>query len=263
MTAPPHDPSDDALRMSIWGHLKELRNRLIIAAIAVAIGTAVGFTFAGEVLDYLRVPYCQTVGAPEECKLVILGPTGGIFAYFRIALTIGAILAVPVITYQVLVFILPGLKRNEKRWVIRSLPAATVLFFVGVIFAWFILIPPALRFLEGFETDLFRPEWTADLYLGFVTALVFWMGVAFETPLIFFTLSLLGLLQPKTLIQNWRIAIVGSAIAAALITPTIDPVNMFLVMAPLLGLYIISIGLVALGSRISRVDPAPIHTQTT
>jgi sec-independent protein translocase protein TatC len=109
-----------------------------------------------------------------------------------------------------------------------------------------------LGFLEGFEPTLFKPEWTADLYLSFVTALVFWMGVAFEMPLVFFVVALMGFVQAGVLLRHWRIAVVIASVAAAVITPTVDPVNMILVMGPLLGLYLISVGLVALGSAIHQ-----------
>jgi sec-independent protein translocase protein TatC len=150
-------------------------------------------------------------------------------------------------------FVMPGLKRKEKRVILMSLPAITLLFLVGAAFAWFVLMPPALGFLEGFQQNLFRSEWTADLYLSFITSLIFWMGVAFETPLIFFVLGLLGLVSTMVLIRNWRVAVVGAAVAAALITPTIDPVNMFLVMGPLMALYMLSIILVFFARRIARV----------
>jgi sec-independent protein translocase protein TatC len=149
---------------------------------------------------------------------------------------------------------LPGLTKREKRYVLLTIPATTVLFVIGVTFTWFILIPPALGFLEGFQPTVFEPEWTADGYLSFVTSLIFWMGVAFQTPLVFFLISLLGFVSAGTLVRQWRVAIVGASIAAALITPTIDPVNMFLVMAPLLTLYALSIVLVFFGRRISGVD---------
>jgi sec-independent protein translocase protein TatC len=159
-----------------------------------------------------------------------------------------------VITYQLMAFIVPGLTNREKRFITLSIPPITLLFLIGVAFAWFILIPPALGFLEGFQPTLFKPEWTADLYFGFVTSLLFWMGVAFETPLIFFVLSLLGMVTARPLLQNWRIAIVGAAIAAAVITPTVDPVNMLLVMGPLMVLYLLSIVLVSFGSRMNRPE---------
>jgi sec-independent protein translocase protein TatC len=248
---------EEQARMSFFAHLAELRNRFFWAFGALVIGTILGFFVAGQGLEFLRQPYCQVVNEPADCRLIILGPTGGVIAYFRIALLIGAGLAIPMITYQAMMFVLPGMKRGERRTVLLSLPAITLLFGAGAAFAWYILMPPALGFLQSFQPLLFQPEWTADLYLSFVTALVFWMGVAFEMPLIFFVLALLGLVTPRLLISNWRIAIVGASIAAALITPTIDPVNMFLVMGPLLGLYVSSIFTVWLGRRFSSVESAP------
>jgi len=237
--------------MTLLQHLDELRMRVMRAMFGLMIGTAIGLTVATPVLKFLQEPYGR--------EFTVLGPTGGVVAYFRIALLIGAILSIPLITYQLMMFIFPGLRDNEKRVLLSSLPAITGLFLVGVAFAWYVLIPPALGFLEGFEPTLFKPEWTADLYLSFVSALVFWMGVAFEMPLIFFVLALMGVVETGVLIRHWRIAIVGASIAAAIITPTVDPVNMALVMGPLLALYIISVALVALGGRIHRARlPAPL-----
>jgi sec-independent protein translocase protein TatC len=233
-------------RMGFFEHLEELRRRLFRAALALVFGTGIGIAAATPVLQYLIAPYGE--------RLQTLGPTESVVSYFRVSLMIGGVLAIPVITYQLLMFVLPGLTAKERRFLLMSLPAITLLFLVGVAFAWFILVPPALGFLQSFQPDLFKPEWTADLYLGFVTALLFWMGVAFETPLVFFVLALLGMVRAGSLLQNWRIAVVGASVAAALITPTIDPVNMFLVMGPLLGLYILSIFLVVIGRRIAKVD---------
>ncbi len=267
-------------RMGLFEHLDELRRRLTRAGIALVIGTLIGLGLSGAALDYLRGPYCRIVEEnavraakdagvdpasviipDSECKLVTLGPTGGVVAYFRVGLMIGGIIAIPMITYQLLMFIFPGLTRKEKRVVLMALPAIFTLFLVGTAFSWFILMPPALGFLEGFQPNLFRAEWTADLYLSFITALIFWMGVAFQTPLVFFVLGLLGLVTTGALIRNWRLAVVGAAVAAALITPTIDPVNMFLVMGPLLVLYALSVILVFAARRIARLDaPQPYET---
>lgn len=253
---PAPDPLEEGheLQMGFFEHLDELRKRLTWAILALVIGTTISFFFTSPVLKFIQVPYCQAVPEMESCRLQTLGPTENIISYFRVSLMMGGILAIPVITYQLLMFIMPGLTKRERRYVLTSMPAITFLFLIGVAFAWFIMIPPALDFLQSFEADIFRPEWTAELYLAFVTALVFWMGVAFETPLVFFVLSLLGLVGPRLLLKNWRIAIVISAIAAAIITPTVDPVNMFLVMGPLLTLYTLSILLVAIGRRMSKVD---------
>lgn len=241
----PDGKQDEELRMSLLEHLEELRQRLFKAALALVIGTGIGTIFASDALEFLKRPY----GAQP---FTALGPTDSIVSYFRVALMIGAIITIPAITYQILMFILPGLTRKERRLVLTALPGITLLFLIGVAFTWLLLIPPAINFFAGFQPELFENFWTADRYLGFVTALIFWMGVAFETPLIFFVISVLGMVTPSVLIKNWRIAIVGASIAAALITPTIDPVNMFLVMGPLLALYVLSIFLVSIGNRMNR-----------
>jgi sec-independent protein translocase protein TatC len=233
-------------QMTILEHIDELRERLVKAALSLVVGTVIGLVLAGPVIEYLIIPYGQ--------RLQIIDPTGNVVAFFRVSLMIGAILSIPVTTYQLLMFILPGLTRKEKRILLGALPAITGLFLIGVLFAWFILIPPAFDFLSSFREDLFIVEWTADQYLGFVTALLFWMGVAFETPLVFFVLALMGIVSAGALLKNWRVAIVGAAIAAAFITPTVDPVNMMLVMGPLLTLYALSIVLVVVGRRIGKVD---------
>lgn len=281
---PPDVPDEDILegedgqaaRMGFFQHLEELRQRLTRAALALIIGTAIGVAVAEPVLHFLVQPYCEAIASNvieqaqaleaegladgqvivtnRDCRLVSLGPTGSVVAYFRVSLMIGGIIAIPVITYQLLMFILPGLTRRERRMVLLSIPAVTLLFLVGTVFSWFVLMRPALGFLEGFQPTLFRPEWTSDLYLSFVTSLIFWMGVAFETPLVFFVLGLLGVVGVRPLISNWRIAVVGAAVAAALITPTVDPVNMALVMGPLLVLYIFSIVLVFIARRITGID---------
>jgi len=238
------------LRMGLFEHLEELRQRLFRAFLALIIGTAIGAVVAPPVLEFLLEPY-RAVNPEDARRLLVLGPTGAVVSYFRVAIMLGGILAIPVITYQIMMFVVPGLTRRERRYVLSAIPAITVLFLTGIAFAWFVLMPPAIQFLEGFQSDVFQAEWAAGQYLSFVTALLFWMGVSFELPLVFFVLSLLGVVGPQMLINQWRVAVVGSAIAAAFITPTVDPVNMALVMFPLLGLYIISIGLVSIGRRIS------------
>jgi sec-independent protein translocase protein TatC len=243
---PTPPPVDAELRMSIFEHLNELRSRFTKAAVMLVIGFAIGMAVSGPVLEFLKQPY----GASQ---FVTLGPTDSVVAYFRVALLIGGIIAIPVITYQLLMFVLPGLTNRERRIVLLSLPAVFMLFIVGVVFTWAVLIPPAIGFFDNFMPELFVAQWTADRYLGFVTALIFWMGVAFETPLIFFVLGILGVVEARTLIRNWRIAVVGAAVAAAIITPTVDPVNMALVVGPLLALYVLSIVLVVIARRIARL----------
>lgn len=220
-------------QMTLLGHLEELRDRLVVSAITVFITTLIAAAFTTQILELLISPYGN--------KLQILGPTEGISIYFRVALTAGLVLAMPMLIYQLLMFILPGLEQNEKKYVYWGVPAATVLFLVGVSFAWFILLPAAIGFLSGWQPDLFIQEWQSQKYIPFITSIIFWIGIAFETPLIIFIMAKLNLVTPQFLIKQWRFAFVIIAIAAAMITPTVDPFNMALVMLPLFALYGLSI----------------------
>ncbi len=220
-------------QMTLLSHLEELRDRLVKVAVAVFITTVISAIFTPQILKFLISPYGE--------KLQVLGPTEGIAVYFRVALTSGLVLAMPVLIYQFLMFILPGLEEKEKRYVYWGVPAATGLFLIGVAFAWFILAPSAIGFLSSFMPDVFSQEWQSKKYIPFVTSIVFWIGLSFETPLIIFIMAKLDLVTPQFLLKQWRFAFVIIAIAAAMITPTVDPFNMALVMLPLIVLYSISI----------------------
>jgi sec-independent protein translocase protein TatC len=237
------------LRMGFLEHLIELRNRITYAFLSLVVGTAGGFFVAPQVIEFMRSPFC---GLVQDCRFQTIDPTSSVIIYFQVALLVGGILAVPVMSYQFIAFVVPGLTAKERRLLFLALPAIVLFFLLGVMFAWYVLVPPALTFLNGFLPNLFRPDWTADGYFSFTTSLLFWMGVAFEAPLIIFVLALLGVVTAGTLARNWRVAVVISAILAALITPTIDPVNMSLVMGPLLILYLFGIFLASIGTRINQ-----------
>jgi sec-independent protein translocase protein TatC len=232
-TSPLQEAEKLAGQMTLLEHLEELRDRLVKAAIAVFVCTLLSAAFTTPILEFLITPYGQ--------KLQVLGPTEGITIYFRVALTSGLVLAMPFLVYQFLMFLLPGLESDEKRYVIWGVPSATVLFLIGVAFAWFIMIPAAIGFLSAWQPEIFIQQWQSREYIPFVTSLVFWVGISFETPLIIFILAKLGLVTPQFLIKQWRFAVVMIAIAAAMITPTVDPFNMGLVMLPLIALYGLSI----------------------
>lgn len=227
--------------MGFFEHLEELRSRLLRSIIALVVGIIISAVFTGDIIKYLSSPY--------ENKLINPSPTGAVVMYFRVALMSGAIIAVPYITYQLFLFIVPGLTQKERKWVLLAIPATTGFFLLGVSFAWFIMAPAAFEFLQTFQDDVFQDQWFAQEYFKFLTSLLFWIGVAFEMPVFMFVLARLGLIGPKALIRNWRFAVVMITVIAALITPTVDPFNMLLVTAPLLGLYVLSIGLVAIAAR--------------
>jgi len=233
--------------LSIFGHLNELRIHLTRAALAVLVTTVVSFAFAERLLEFLLRPYAAS--RPEGAALQTLRPTEGIETYFRIALLSGLIIAMPIILVEFWRFIQPALHRHERRYIYFFVPSALLLFGLGIAFAWYVLAPAAIYFLANFMTDIFRAEWTGQEYISFVTRLLLWIGLAFQMPIIIYFVSRVGLVTAKTLRQQWRVAVVGVAVLAAIITPSIDPVTMLLTMAPLVVLYLLSIGLAAIGYR--------------
>ncbi len=236
---------EDLQKFSILEHLNELRARLSWAAGALLVGTVISFVFAEDILLFLLEPYGG--------QLQTLRPTEGIETFFKVALVSGFILAMPVILYQFWLYISPGLIGREPRYVVIFIPATLGMFVLGILFAWYVLVPAAVNFLSTFMPEIFLTEWTSSEYIGFILAMLFWLGLSFQMPIIVYVLSRVGLVNGPTLRRQWRIAIVAIAVLAAAITPSIDPVTMMLTMAPLLLLYFLSIVLAYAGfSRFER-----------
>jgi len=227
---------------SLLDHLNELRVRLTWAAGALVVGTIISFVFAEQILLFLLKPYGGN-------QLQTLRPTEGIETFFKVALVSGFILAMPVILYQFWLFISPGLTKKERQYVYFFIPATLGMFLLGILFAWFVLVPAAVAFLATFMPDIFMTEWTSSEYIGFILAMLFWLGLSFQMPVIMYVLARVGLVNGTMLKDQWRIAIVAIAVLAAAITPSIDPVTMLLTMAPLLVLYVLSIGLASIGYK--------------
>ncbi len=227
--------------MTLVEHLGELRGRLIKSVIALAITTMFSLLFTKQFLAILIAPM-------GESQPIALRPTEAIISYFRIALICGLVLAMPVIIYQLLRFVLPGLTRQERRYVFFLVPGAGISFAIGVAFAAFVMLPFAVNYLKGFLSDLVQPTYSLEYYISFVTTMLLWVGLIFETPLMMFFLAKIGLINAKQLSRYRKYAILVIAIIAAVITPTPDPFNMSLVMGPLWILYEIGILLARLAA---------------
>ncbi len=219
--------------MTILGHFTELRKRLLVMIVALAVGVIASFAFSQKIAEYLAAP----IGGLSAMSSIEV--TENVSAFMKISMLSGVIIALPVIVFEILAFVIPGLKPSERKWIWMVIPVATVFFIGGVSFAYFVMLPAALPFLLDFMGITTSPR--PSNYFSFVLNLMFWVGVCFEMPLVVFVLARLGIINVKGLLKQWRIAIIGSAVLAALITPTPDPVNMGLMMIPLLGLYIVSI----------------------
>jgi sec-independent protein translocase protein TatC len=233
--------SDEAEEMTIWDHLEEFRRRIFIAVIALVGTTLVSFALAQQLITILARP----IGGLD--KLQSIEVTENIGVFMRVSLLAGVILAMPVIVYELLMFALPGLTSSEKKWIFIAVPAATFLFILGVVFTFFVMLPAAIPFLVNFLGVKSTPR--LSNYVGFVTNLMFWIGISFETPMIIFVLAKFRIVKAEMLAHQWRIAVVIIAVLAAAVTPTVDPINMSLLMVPLMALYGLSILLAYLAVR--------------
>ena len=228
-------------QLTIIEHLSELRSRLIKSVIALVVGTgiAVGLTF--PILEFLKEPAGDRV-------LIYIDPTELIATYFKVAILGGFILAMPVILYQVAMFISPGLTSREKKYLAIALPGVFLSFVAGVVFAWFILIPPALDFLLNFGSSVAEPQIRISRYINLILTLCFWVGISFQTPLVMLIFARLGIVSPKGFAKRRKWALLGAFIVAAIVTPTFDPVNQTLLATPIFVLYEVGIWLAKLAS---------------
>lgn len=256
--------SRDALTDTLSGfaeHIDALRRHLLRSVIVLAVTTALCFTFADRLMAMLAVPLgdnSQTellalfqlpaadalerffeLGAQGLSKMQVIEPTESVGVFMRVSLLAGTAFAMPWIVFEVFLFIAPGLYPRSRLLLLLALPVISLLFLAGLLFTYLIMLPAAVPFLENFMG--FRAAWRPAAYFNLVTGLMFWIGVSFQLPLIIYTLAAVGLLRAKHLIAQWRIAVVAIAIVSAAITPTTDPVNMGLVMLPLIALYFVSI----------------------
>lgn len=224
-------------RASLWEHVEALRMHLLRIVIALAIGVGLSFVFTRDLAVLLAAPLEGTT------LLGTIEVTEGIGVFMRIALISGVILALPYIAFELWLFAAPGLRPRERKIGFLGIPLAALFFVSGVAFTYYIM-PAAIRAMEAFNTYMgFATNWRPNSYYGFITGLMFWLGVFFEFPLIIYILTSMGLVQPKALQQQWRLAMVLIAIIAAMVTPTVDAATMGLVMVPMSLLYFISIGL--------------------
>jgi sec-independent protein translocase protein TatC len=221
-------------------HLRELRDRLVKALVAIAIGTGIGFwivnspTLLGDTLPNLLIEHF----VPSNVKLQFIAPAEGFVNYVRIALVIGVAIAMPIVVYQVIAFFVPGLLPREKRILFTALPFVTELFLAGLVFGWFFTIPAALQFLVNYGAGTLvesRPSF--ESVVSIISRLMLWNGVIFELPAMIYLLARLGIVNAKMLGRTRRYAIVIITILAAVITPTGDPYNLLLLAVPMYLLY--------------------------
>jgi sec-independent protein translocase protein TatC len=227
--------------LTLVEHLQELRYRLTVSCMAVVLGLAISAYFGDELIKFLKKP--GEARSDTDLDLQFIEPFELFGTYFRVALLGGIALAMPVIVYQTLAFVTPGLKPGEKKWLLSTVIGATVLFFAGVAFSYYVALPPALDFLldPPFGEGLAEPNIRISSYIDFVTRLLFWSGVSFETPLVVMFLARFRIVSAGQLLRWWRYALVAAFVIAAVVTPTWDPVTQTVVAGPIIVLYFLGI----------------------
>ena len=226
--------------LSLVQHLKEFRDRLMVASIAVVVTTAISFLFATDIIRILLVP----AGVDH---LIALSPTENFTTYMRVALFTGIALSMPVILYEIYAYIDPALHPNERRFALTAGPFVLLLFVVGMLFCYYGLLPSSLKFLVNFGSPVIENQLRASEYLSFVTTFILGMGVVFEVPVLIFALVRVHVLNRAWLAKQRRYVVVIVLIIGAIITPTPDPFNQLLVSVPMyllfeLGLFLARFG---------------------
>ncbi|HEV2422766.1 MAG TPA: twin-arginine translocase subunit TatC [Candidatus Acidoferrales bacterium] len=235
---------EDGGKMSLFEHLADLRKRLIYSAIAIGLGFLVGFAISKPMIGIVSRPM---VVALEQShfppRLIYHNPTGPINLVFSLAFYLGIVFALPVVLYQIWLFVAPGLYKHERKAVASFIVSSVLLFLAGIAFGYFILLPYVLRFLISFEGSLpLQPLIDINEYFDLLLIVMVGLGVIFELPILIFVLSMFGIVTPQWLWKNVRYAILIISIIALIVTPTPDATTMLIFMAPMVALYFVGIG---------------------
>ena len=235
-------------QLTLREHLDELRKRLLIAALAVIAGAVIAFLFHRDILRLLMEPARGFESIPDS-ELIFTNVTEMLGITMKVSLLGGFMLALPVVLYELVMFIAPGLTPKERRYLLLFLPGVSAAFVAGVLFGYFVLLPPMLRFLLNFNADIATPLIRIGSYTNLVVRLLFWLGVVFEAPVVMFLLARLRLVSYKTFARRRRIAVVLAFVLGAIITPTFDPINQTMVALPIIVLYEVGVWLAWLARR--------------
>ena len=235
---------DQLQDIGIAGHLEELRKRLIISLISIALLTSVSFLLSDVLIALITVPVKQSVES-----LYFLSPYEAFMVKLKASLVSGVILSLPVIFSQLWLFISPGLYSKEQRIILPLMAVSTLLFVMGALFAYFIVIPLALKFFLGFQTTALIPLISIDSYLSFFISIILIFGIVFDFPVLLLGLISLGVVGVSFLSEQRRVIIVLLFILAAVLTPTVDVFTQCLLAVPLWILFEVSIWI---GRRMER-----------
>lgn len=230
--------------LTITEHLQELRSRLFQSVLSWLVASTIFYSFVPGLLDFSRDRFLT-----KNVQLIFTKPTEAFIAYLKVAMVAGLFLASPILLYHIIMFVAPGLKPSEKRWIFRLVPVSILLFLLGCTFAFFVVLPVTMHFFLSFSTDALQPMLQVGDFLGFITGLVLLCGASFQLPLVIFFTALAGFVNSKQLREGRRFAIFGSALIAAIATPTPDAFTMCVVALPIWILFEISVIVIRISGR--------------
>jgi len=225
--------------MALSEHIEEFSQRLVFCLIFLLLATLLCFADVKEIVRIFQAP---AVGV----KFLQFAPGEYFFASVKIAVFCGILISSPIILYQLLLYLIPGLTKNERDIILPVSLGSGVLFLIGLVFSYFFLVPAALRFFIAYGSEVVEPFWSFDQYFDFIAVLLFATGLAFQVPAVQIVLGLLGIVTGQKMLSAWKYVIVGCTIVAAVITPSTDPVTQILLAGALLSLYLGGSGFVIL-----------------
>ncbi|KAJ7943072.1 sec-independent protein translocase protein TATC, chloroplastic [Quillaja saponaria] len=223
----------DDKEMTIFDHLEELRQRIFISVTAVGATILGCFAFSKDLVMILEAPVKS-----QGVRFLQLAPGEFFFTTLKVSGYCGLLLGSPIILYEIIAFVLPGLTKAERRFLGPIVLGSSVLFYAGIIFSYLVLTPAALNFFVNYAEGAVESLWSIDQYFEFVLVLMFSTGLSFQVPVIQLLLGQVGLVSGDQMLSIWRYVVVGAVVAAAVLTPSTDPLTQVLLAAPLLGLYL-------------------------
>ncbi|MBZ5667807.1 MAG: twin-arginine translocase subunit TatC [Acidobacteriia bacterium] len=242
-SSPVNDAKEQMPTMGFLDHLEELRKRIVYSIIAIAVGFFACWGYAENIYQVMQRPVMDALARNGlSAKLVYLNPTEPFNLYLKVGAMAGLFVASPFVLYQLWCFISPGLYRHEKRYVMPFVLSTAALFLAGGYFGYKLVLPQALVFLIGYGKD-FQPMITLNEYSSLFLTIIVGLGVIFEMPILVFFLALMGIVSAGWMWRNLRYSILVIFIIAAIITPTTDILNMCIFAAPMVALYVLSIGI--------------------
>lgn len=225
--------------MTLAQHLAEVRHRFLVVIVAVAALGVLAFIFYPQILRFLQQPYCHA--SPGRCNFLVTNPLDGLSLRIKIAIYGGSFCALPIILWQTWRFITPGLKAQERKYAIPFVLSSVAFFAIGVAIAYF-SFGHAIQFLQSIGGKSLITDYNPVQYLSLILLMMFVFGVTFEFPVVLVAMELAGVVTPRQLLRAWRYAVIVITVAAAVVTPSGDPLSMMALALPLTFFYFMAIG---------------------